>query len=117
MMNEISGLVKEQLEQFNATLEQVINASRGLYLKVKEEGNKQIKGLIEVGQTQDGDAFLSQLKKDVATPFEDVKGSIEQIKNASFGLLVKARESSDKVFTELVELGQKKEEKAPVSAE
>ena len=81
MMNEISGIVKEQLEQFNTTLEQVINASRGLYLKVKEEGNKQLKDLIEAGQAQEPEAFLSQLRKDVATPFEDVKGSIEQLKN------------------------------------
>lgn len=108
MMSEISDRVKEQLEQFNSKLEQVVTASRGLYLKVKEESNKQFKELVEAGQTQDTDAFLSQLRKDVTTPFEDVKSSIEQLKNASFGLLIKARENSDKVFTELVELGQTK---------
>ncbi len=108
MMSEISDRLKEQLEQVNATLEQIATASKGLYLKVKEEGNKQFKELIEAGQTQDTEAFLSQLKKDVTTPFEDVKTSIEQLKSASLGLLVKARSNSDKVFTELVELGQTK---------
>lgn len=108
MMSEISDRLKEQLEQVNATLEQIATASKGLYLKVKEESNKQFKELVEAGQTQDTDAFLNQLRKDVTTPFEDVKSSIEQLKNASFGLLIKARESSDKVFTELVELGQAK---------
>lgn len=108
MMSEISDRLKEQLEQVNSTLEQLATASKGLYLKVKEESNKQFKELVEAGQTQDTDAFLSQLRKDVTTPFEDVKSSIEQIKNASLGLLVKARSNSDKVFTELVELGQTK---------
>ena len=108
MMSEISDRLKEQLEQFNATLEQVVTASRGLYLKVKEESNKQFKELVEAGQTQDTDSFLNQLRKDVTTPFEDVKSSLEQLKSASFGLLIKARENGDKVFSELVELGQTK---------
>ena len=113
MMSEISDRLKEQLEQVNVTLEQIATASKGLYLLVKEEGNKQFKELVEAGQTQDTDAFLNQLKKDVTTPFEDVKSSIEQLKNASLGLLVKARSNGDKVFNELVELGQgKKTEEA-----
>ncbi len=37
MMTEITDRVKGQLEQFNTTLDQVMNASRGLYLLIKED--------------------------------------------------------------------------------
>ena len=34
-MSEFSDRVKTQLEQFNASVDQVINAYRGLYVKIK----------------------------------------------------------------------------------
>jgi len=115
MMTEIKDRVKEQLEQFNSNIEQVVSASRGLYIKLKEEGNKQFNDFVSAGEAQKAaeaegaNTVIAQLTNDVKDQFGDVKGSIKQIKKASLGLIVKAKESSDKVFGELVELGQKEE--------
>ncbi len=106
MMTEITDRVKEQLDQFNNTIDQLVSASRGLYLRIKEEGNKQFNELVEAGQSQDTEELLKEIREDVTEPFEDVKGTLEQLKKASIGLIVKARESGDKYFHELVELGQ-----------
>lgn len=115
MMTEITDRVKEQLETFNSTIEQLVSASRGLYVKVREESNKQFKELVATGETKDTDTLLQELRSDVTGPFEDVKGSLGQLKNASVGLILRARESGDKYFSELVELGQSKTEAAPVA--
>lgn len=119
MMTELKDRFKPQLEQFEATIEQLVSASKGLYLKAKEEGNKQFKGLVDAGaaQTESGANFLEQLRADVTGPFEDVKGSLEQLKNASLGLVIKARDTGESYFNELVELGQTKEkaEEAPAA--
>ena len=115
MMTEITDRVKEQLETFNSTIEQLVNASRGLYVKVREESNKQFKELVATGETKDTDTLLQELRSDVTGPFEDVKGSLGQLKNASVGLILRARESGDKYFSELVELGQSKTETAPAA--
>jgi DNA anti-recombination protein RmuC len=111
-MSEFSDRVKAQLDQFNTSVDQIINASRGLYVKIKEESNKQFDELVKTGeqQLQAEESFLNQLKKDISTPFEDVKSTLDQIKNASVGLVVKARESSETYFDELVELGNGKVE-------
>lgn len=114
-MTEITDRVKEQLETFNSTIEQLVNASRGLYVKVREESNKQFKELVATGETKDTDTLLQELRSDVTGPFEDVKGSLGQLKNASVGLILRARESGDKYFSELVELGQSKTETAPAA--
>ena len=110
-MTELKDRVKDQLDQFNSTIDQILNASKGLYLKAVEEGNKQFKELVDTGvaQSESGEDIISQIRNDVTGPFEDIKGSIEQIKNASVGLVVKARSSSEEYFSELVELGQKEE--------
>lgn len=113
MMTELKDRFKDQLEQFESTIDQLVSASKGLYLKAKEEGNKQFQELVDAGtsQTESGADFLKQLREDVTGPFDDVKGSLEQLKNASLGLVIKARDTSESYFNELVELGQKKEEK------
>ena len=109
-MSEFSDRVKTQMEQFNSSVEQFINASRGLYVKIKEESNKQFDELVKAGeaQLQAEESFLEQLKKDIVTPFEDVKSTLDQLKNASVGLVVKARNSGESYFDELVELGNSK---------
>jgi len=126
MMTEITDRVKDQLEQFNSTLDQVINASRGLYILIKEESNKQFGELVVAGEAQkaaeaDGaSSLLTQLSKDVTGQFDDVKGSLTSIRNASLGLLVKAKESSEQTFSELAEKGQPEkaaEEEATEAAE
>lgn len=106
-MSKFSVRVKTQLEQFNSSVDQIINASRGLYVKIREESNKQFDELVKAGeqQLQAEESFLEQLKKDIINPFEDVKSSLDQLKNASVGLVVKARKSSESYFDELVELG------------
>lgn len=112
MMTEIKDRVKEQLEQFNTTVDQVVNASRGLYLLIKEEGNKQFNEFVVAGEAQKAaeaegaDTIMSQLSKDVSGQLEDVKSSLTVIRNASRGLLVKAIESSEQTFNELAEKGQ-----------
>ena len=109
-MSEFSDRVKAQMDQFNSSVEQFINASRGLYVKIKEESNKQFDELVKAGeaQLQAEESFLEQLKKDIVTPFEDVKSTLDQLKNASVGLVVKARNSGESYFDELVELGNSK---------
>lgn len=110
-MSEFSDRIKEQLEQFNSSIDQVINASRGLYIKIKEESNKQFDELVKTGEAQKASeaSLLEQLRKDITTPFEDVKGSLNQLRSASVGLVVKGREAGEQYFNELVELGSKKE--------
>lgn len=114
MMTELKDRVKDQLDQFNSSIDQLVSASKGLYLKAVEEGNKQFKELVDAGvaQSESGEDLLAQIRNDVTGPFEDLKGSLEQIKNASLGLVVKARTSGEGYFNELVELGQKEEETA-----
>jgi len=106
-MSEITNRMKEQLDQFSKSIDQIINASRGLYVKIREESNKQFEELVKTGESQQADdtSLLTQLRKDITTPFEDVKGSLDQLRNASVGLVVKARESGEQYFNELVELG------------
>lgn len=113
MMTELKDRFKDQLEQFEATIDQLVSASKGLYLKAKEEGNKQFQEWVDAGaaQSESGANFLEQIRADVTGPFEDVKGSLEQLKNASLGLVIKARDTSESYFNELVELGQSKEKK------
>lgn len=112
-MSEFTDRFKDQLEQFESTIDQLVSASKGLYLKAKEEGNKQFQELVDAGTAQTEENILEQLRNDVTGPFEDVKGSLEQLKNASLGLVIKARNSGESYFNELVELGQgdKSEEK------
>lgn len=111
-MSEFSDRVKAQMEQVNSSVDQLINASRGLYTKIKEEGNKQFDELVKAGeeQLQAEESFLEQLKKDISAPFEDVKGTLTQLKSASVGLVVKARNSGESYFDELVSLGSSKVE-------
>lgn len=123
MMTEIQDRVKEQLEQFNSTLDQVVSASRGLYLLIKEESNKQFSELVEAGEAQKAaeaegaDSIIAQLTKDVSGQFDDVKGSISSLRNASIGLIAKAIESSEQTFNELVEKGQTEAEVEAPAAE
>ncbi|MBA56011.1 MAG: hypothetical protein CMK89_16280 [Pseudomonadales bacterium] len=117
-MSEFSDRVKAQMDQFNSSVEQFLNASRGLYVKIKEESNKQFDELVKAGeaQLQAEESFLEQLKKDIATPFEDVKSTLDQLKNASVGLVVKARKGGENYFDELVELGNSKVEEVTGAA-
>lgn len=118
MMTELKDRFKEQLDQFESTIDQLVSASKGLYLKAVEEGNKQFQELVEAGQAQSesGEKLFEQIRNDVTGPFEDVKSSLEQLRNASLGLVIKARNSGESYFNELVELGQTEEKKPAATA-
>ncbi len=111
-MSEFSDRIKEQLEQFSSSVDQIINASRGLYIKLKEESNKQFDELVKAGEAQQAseESLLVLLRKDIASPFDDVKGSLTQLRSASLGFIFKTREAGEQYFNELVELGTPKEE-------
>lgn len=111
-MSEFSDRMKDQLQQFNNSIDQIVNASRGLYIKLKEESNKQFDELVKAGEAQQTAeaSLLDQLRKDLVSPFDDVQGSLNQLRNASLGLAVKTRDAGEQYFNELVELGSKKAE-------
>lgn len=117
-MSEFSDRVKDQLEQLNTSVDQVINASRGLYVKIREESNKQFEELVKAGEEQAAaeESFLEQLKQDITTPFDDMKSTVGQIRHAYMGLVVKAYNSGEQMFDELVELGTSKVEKVEKAA-
>lgn len=113
-MSEFSERVKDQVDQINSSVDQVVTASRGLYVKLKEESNKQFDELVKVGKEQADaeESFMEQLKKDIKAPFDDVKSSLDQVKTASVGLIVKAVNSGEQLFDELVKLGNSKLEES-----
>ena len=113
-MSEFSERVKDQVDQINSSVDQVVTASRGLYVKLKEESNKQFDELVKVGKEQADaeESFMEQLKKDIEAPFDDVKSSLDQVKTASVGLIVKAVNSGEQLFDELVKLGNSKLEES-----
>ncbi len=108
-MSEITDRVKEQLEQLNSSADQILSASRGLYVKIKEESNKQFEELVKTGeaQTSEDKPLIEVIKTDFMAPFSDIKSTLAQLKSASLGLVVKARQSGETLFSELVELGSK----------
>lgn len=118
-MSEIADRVKEQLGQINTSVDQFVNASRGLYVKIKDESNKQFDELVKAGEAQKEveSNFLKQLGNDFLSPFQDPKESFTQMKNASVGFYVKAKDQSEKYFDELVELGSTKLTKAEKAAD
>ncbi len=109
-MSDLSDRVKTQMNQINESFDQFIHASRGLYVKIREEGNKQFEDLMKTGEKQLNaeEPFIKQLQQDLLTPFEDMKGTLDQLKHASVGLVVKARNRGESYFDELVTLGSAK---------
>lgn len=109
--NKLSGKVKEQWEQIEGSANQLSKAGRGLVVKVSKEAEKTFSELVEVGEkqkTQDV-SIIEQVKTSFNGQFESVSGSVEHLKLATLGLFTKLRESSEKSFKELVELGEDRE--------
>ena len=77
-------------------------------MKVSKEAEKQFGQLVETGETQkeQGKTIAEQLKGAFDGQFDDAKGSVDQVKLATLGLFTKMRESGEKAFKELVELGE-----------
>jgi len=117
-MSEITDRIKEQFEELSGKVEQAVSAARGLVVKVKEDANSRFDELVAAGEAQAAaeaegqDTIIEQIKTEVKEQLEDVKGSFDQLKSASLGLAVKAKEESNKYFNELVELGTKEEAEA-----
>lgn len=108
-MSDLSDKVKDQVEQ-------LVKASRGLAIKLKEESNKQYQELVELGEKSqdDEDKLVIQFRKFLEESFKDIKGSSKQVRLASLGLATRVRDNSESIFNELVELGtpEEKEEEA-----
>ncbi len=88
-------------------------------MKLSSEVEKQFGHLVKTGEAQkeEGRTIIEQVKNSFDGQFEDVKGSVDQVKLASLGLLTKVRESGEKVFKELVELGEAHKSQAAAGAE
>ena len=107
-MTKIKIYVKYKLEKFNSKLDRVIIASQGLYILIRDEGNKQLNELVIAGEAKKateakgGDVKIS---KGGRVQREDMNISISNIRSASLGIIAKAKESSEQVFNELVDKG------------
>lgn len=106
--DKVKGQVKEQLDQANDSVSQLAKAGRGLVVMVSSEASKQFDALVETGEAQkeDGRSLGEQFKESFEGQFNDIKGSLDQVKLAALGLFTKARETGEKAFKDLVELGE-----------
>ncbi len=105
-MKPIAEKVKDQLSQLNESIAQVAKAGRGLVAVVSEESKKQFSDLVKEGEAQQnqGVDFLSQVKGSLPEAL-DVKASAKTLGFAARGLFSKAKVESEKLFNELVALG------------
>jgi polyhydroxyalkanoate synthesis regulator phasin len=107
-VKSLSGKLKQQVDSANESAAQLAKAGKGLVRKVSKEAEKQFCNLVETGEAQKekGQTIVEQVKSSFDGQFDDVKSSIERVKLAGLGLLTKARGAGEKVFKELVELGE-----------
>ena len=120
-MSEFSDQLKNQLEQAGEAFEQILTASRGLAVKAREQGNKTFQEWVALGEAQleaeanGEEPLINQIGQSIKGQLEDLNHSAEQIKVASLGLVLKAKEQSNKVFSELVEAGNGDNKPKPVA--
>ena len=94
--------IKDQMENMNESLSQLVCASKGLMLKITETSNKQFNELVKAGE---GKTFTTEIKS--ALPkISDAKTSIKQLKSASIGLISKSKEIGSRYFNELIKEGE-----------
>lgn len=121
-MSELKELINEQVEQIKINLDKLATAGVGLIVKVRDEADKQFSSLVQAGEGKhlfgksETSSLAEELTNDIKAQFDDVQSSAEKFRVASLGLIVKVKESSEKYFDELVELG-KKETSTKVPAE
>lgn len=117
-MSEINDKIKEQVEKFNDTIEQVVKAGKGLAVKIKEESNKQYSELVELGEKteESEEKLIKQFREFLETTLKDYKGSSKKVTLASKGLATRVKDNSENFFNELVELGTTEEEVAEETA-
>lgn len=111
-MSQFTDKIKGQIESVSKQVELVSHASRGLIVKVSEEGGRQLEELVKEGETQleSGNGFTTQIKNSVKTD-SDTKEVAVMWKMALFGLIEKARLESKKIIEDLSKEADKK--KAP----
>ncbi len=110
-MSEFADKLKGQLSQVNESLEQLTKAGRGLLLKVTQQSSQQFQQLVKTGEAHQagGESLTTQLKTSLSESFSgDTKESLNQLRLAALGLVTKAKESGEKYFEELVQLGEAK---------
>ena len=114
-MTQVTNKVKEQIEQLNQTVTQFIKAGRGLVVKVAEQSSKQFDELVKTGENkqEEGTTLVKTLRETLPESL-DVKTSANQLKLAALGLVSRAKDGSEKIFNDLVELGSDKEAPATV---
>lgn len=105
-MHPMTEKMREQLAQLNGSIAQVAKAGRGLFTVVSEESKKQFSDLVKTGEAQQNQGLdiLGQVKSAFPDAL-DVKTSAKTLSFAARGLLNKAKSESEKLFNELVTLG------------
>jgi len=105
-MHPITEKMKDQLAQLNGSIAQVAKAGRGLVTVVSEESKKQFSDLVKTGEAQQNQGLdiLSQVKSTLPEAL-DVKTSAKTLSFAARGFINKAKAESEKLFNELVALG------------
>lgn len=97
-MEKTTDKIKDQVENLNESLSQLVCASKGLMLKITETSNKQFNELVKAGE---GKTFTAEIKN--ALPkISDAKTSIQQLRSASIGLISKSKEVGSRYFNELI---------------
>ncbi len=114
-MSQLTEKFKEQVEGFGKQLNKLDAASRGLLVKVTEEGSRQLEALAKEGETQleSGNTLTEQLKNTVNLE-GGVKEAAQTLKMAAIGLVEKAKQETQKIIEDLVK--QVEEGDAPKAA-
>jgi polyhydroxyalkanoate synthesis regulator phasin len=115
-MADIKEKVKEQLDQANQSIEQIAKAGRGLVIKLSDGTNKQFNDLIKVGQQQEeeGKTIVSQVRSTWEGQLSG-KEYVGKVKLAALGLVTKTKDGAQRLFDELVQLGENQKSE-PVAA-
>lgn len=101
-MEKTTDKIKDEVENMNESLNQLVCAGKGLILKITETSNKQFNELVKAGE---GKTFSAEIKN--ALPkISDAKTSIQQLKSASIGLISKSKEVGSRYFNELIKQGE-----------
>jgi len=121
-MAELKDRINEQVQQIKINLDKIASAGVGLIVKVREEADKQFSSLVAAGEGKqlfgngETSSVAEELTNEIKAQFTDLNSSAEKFRSASVGLVVKLKDSTEKYFDELVELGKKESSKPTVEA-
>lgn len=121
-MSELKDRINEQVQQIKTNLDKLATAGVGLIVKVRDEADKQFTSLVEAGEGKqlfgkgETSSVAEELTNDIKAQFTDVQTSAEKLRVASLGFIVKLKDSTEKYFDELVEIGKKENAKETAEA-